>query len=153
MKTILAPIDFSAASEHALDAAVDLARSNKARLLVLHVVQPPVVMSEYGPAIANSAELMVASEKAAVTQLARVSTRVKQRGVKVATAKSIGASASVILDHAKKSRADFIVMGSHRHNAFYDLIVGSTTHLVLQKAPCPVLIVPPSGKKSKRGKK
>jgi nucleotide-binding universal stress UspA family protein len=34
-------------------------------------------------------------------------------------------------------------MGSHGHNAFYDLLVGTTTHGVLRKATCPVVIVPP----------
>jgi nucleotide-binding universal stress UspA family protein len=35
------------------------------------------------------------------------------------------------------------VMGSHGHTAFYDLLVGSTTHAVLKRAKCPVVIVPP----------
>jgi len=30
-------------------------------------------------------------------------------------------------------------MGTHGHGAIYDLLVGSTTHGVLEKAPCPVL--------------
>jgi nucleotide-binding universal stress UspA family protein len=33
-------------------------------------------------------------------------------------------------------------MGSHGHTALYDLLVGSTTHQVLRKAKCPVVIVP-----------
>jgi len=35
------------------------------------------------------------------------------------------------------------VMGSHGHTALYDLLLGSTTHGVLFRAPCPVVIVPP----------
>jgi len=34
------------------------------------------------------------------------------------------------------------VLGSHGHTAFYDLLVGSTTHGILLRAKCPVLIVP-----------
>jgi len=34
------------------------------------------------------------------------------------------------------------VVGSHGHGAFYDLLVGSTTHGLLLRASCPVLIVP-----------
>jgi Zn-dependent M28 family amino/carboxypeptidase len=43
---------------------------------------------------------------------------------------------------AEKHDADFIVMGSHGHTAFYDLLVGSTTHGVLMRSKCPVVIVP-----------
>jgi nucleotide-binding universal stress UspA family protein len=38
-------------------------------------------------------------------------------------------------------------MGSHGHTAFYDLLVGSTTHGVLMRANCPVVIVPPEKKR------
>jgi nucleotide-binding universal stress UspA family protein len=47
-----------------------------------------------------------------------------------------------ILDHAKQVSADYLVMGSHGHTALYDLLVGSTTHGVLLRAPCPVVITP-----------
>ncbi len=47
-----------------------------------------------------------------------------------------------ILEAARICEADYIVMGSHGHNAFYDLLVGTTTHGVMRKAPCPVVIVP-----------
>jgi nucleotide-binding universal stress UspA family protein len=47
-----------------------------------------------------------------------------------------------ILDQAARVSADYVVMGSHGHTALYDLLVGSTTHGVLLRAPCPVVITP-----------
>ncbi|MEO8353471.1 MAG: universal stress protein, partial [Chthoniobacteraceae bacterium] len=38
--------------------------------------------------------------------------------------------------------ADMIVMGSHGHGSFYELLVGSVTSGVLRDARCPVLVVP-----------
>ena len=35
----------------------------------------------------------------------------------------------------------------------YDLLVGSTTHGVLLRAPCPVVIVPPKDRKSEKTKR
>jgi nucleotide-binding universal stress UspA family protein len=58
-----------------------------------------------------------------------------------------GHPSAQILDQARRLRADYIVLGSHGHNAIYDLLVGSTAHTVLQKAPCPVVIVPPAPRK------
>jgi len=63
-----------------------------------------------------------------------------------------GAPAPLILAQAESEKADYIVMGSHGHTALYDLVVGSTTHQVLRKARCPVMIVPPPVKKAARRK-
>ena len=38
--------------------------------------------------------------------------------------------------------ADFIVLGSHGRGAMHDLLVGSTAHMVIRKAPCPIVLVP-----------
>ena len=53
MKTILTPVDFSAISKAVVKSAAELARSLNARLILMHVVQPPVITSEYGAVIAN----------------------------------------------------------------------------------------------------
>jgi len=65
----------------------------------------------------------------------------------IQTVQRTGAPAPLILEQAEKENADYIVMGSHGPTAFYDLLVGSTTHQVLRKSPCPVMIVPPPIKK------
>jgi nucleotide-binding universal stress UspA family protein len=63
-----------------------------------------------------------------------------------------GAPIGLIVEQAKKLEADYIVMGSHGHSAFYDLLVGSTTHGVLKRAKCPVVIVPPQKAKNAKRK-
>ncbi|MFN2624413.1 MAG: universal stress protein [Chthoniobacterales bacterium] len=55
-----------------------------------------------------------------------------------------------MVEQAEACGADYIVMGSHGHTALYELLVGSTTHNVLMKASCPVVIVPPEKKKPKK---
>lgn len=47
-----------------------------------------------------------------------------------------------ILEAARDSNADLIVMGSHGKGGFERLALGSVTEKVLRKAPCPVLVVP-----------
>ncbi|MGZ3301815.1 MAG: universal stress protein [Isosphaeraceae bacterium] len=51
IKTILHPTDFSKPSECALRFACALARDYQARLLLLHVVEPPVYYGELGMAV------------------------------------------------------------------------------------------------------
>lgn len=138
MKTILAPIDFSPASNAVVAQATALAQTIQARLVLLSVVQPPVISSDYGPLVENIA----AAERSAAERLEKIRTHVAGDALAVETELAGGAPVQAIVDAAARFGADFIVMGSHGHNALYDLVIGSTTHGVLKRAKCPVIIIP-----------
>lgn len=87
-------------------------------------------------------ELSTAAEKSAVEKLRALAHHCAKRDVRVTTVQRTGIPVAAIIAKAISTRATYIVMGSHGHGAMYDLLVGSTTHGVLKKAPCPVLIVP-----------
>jgi len=150
MKTILTPVDFSSATAHVIQAAVELANSGSGEIVLLHVVQPPMVTSDYGLALENVQEIFAVSEKAASRQLAHLADNLRKKGVPARVIQVSGAPVPNIVETAAKVRANYVVMGSHGHTALYDLIVGSTTHGVLKKATCPVLVVPPKRKGSKK---
>jgi nucleotide-binding universal stress UspA family protein len=147
MKTILAAVDSSTMRDAVVNEAMALARGGAGRIVLLSIVQPPVLTSEYAPVVENFTELIVAGQKAAATLLANVRGRITAEGIAVETVQADGAPVSHILEQAQKHSADYIVMGSHGHTAFYDLLVGSTTHGVLMRASCPVVIVPPKKKR------
>jgi nucleotide-binding universal stress UspA family protein len=152
MKTILAPVDFSEVTNAVTDAASLLARAIGARIVILSIVQPPVITSDYSPMVEDIGEIIDAREKAVGRQLTRLATRLKAPSLVVETVRLTGNSTTLILDYAKKNDVDYIIMGSHGHTALYDLIVGSTTHQVLKQATCPVMIVPRPMKKAARRK-
>lgn len=52
-----------------------------------------------------------------------------------------GSPAQVVLKVAKEINADLIIMGSHRHTAIGDAMLGTTTHKVLHSTTTPVLVV------------
>lgn len=141
MKTILVPIDFSPVSGAVVKEAAALARSLDGRVVLLTVVQTPVVVTEYAGMI-NVAELTAAGEKNAARQLERIADELKAQFIKAESVQATGAPVPLILEQAEQNEADYIVMGSHGHTAFYELLVGSTTHGVLMRAKCPVIIVP-----------
>lgn len=147
MKTILTPIDFSSVSDAVIDAARVLARACGGRIVIVSVAQPPVITSDYGPMLENIGEIIAASEKTIARQLKHLAAKIEKPDLPIQTVQLTGAPAPLILEQAEKENADYIVMGSHGHTAFYDLLVGSTTHQVLRKSPCPVMIVPPPIKK------
>lgn len=152
MKTILAAVDSSSISDSVVDQAAALATGSQARVVLLTVVQPPVITSEYAPMIENLAEITAAGEKAAAQQLGRMQERLQAAEIPAVTVQRTGGPVAHILQQAEEHHADYIVMGSHGHTAFYDLLVGSTTHGVLLRAPCPVVIVPPKEKHGRRSR-
>lgn len=153
MKTILTPIDFSGITESVVAEATALAQAQKGRIILVNIIQPPIITAEYAPYLENIAEIISVSERTVAKQLARLEMRLKDDGVACETLMFNGDPVKIILDQARELEADYIVMGSHGHTAFYDLLVGSTTHGVLLKAPCPVLIVPAPKKKSAKARK
>jgi nucleotide-binding universal stress UspA family protein len=144
LKTIVAPVDFSSATDAVVAEAARLAAAMQAQVVLLSIIQPPVITSEYAPLMENMAEITAAGEKAAAKHLGRLQDALQQQNVPSETVQLNGAPIQHIIEQAKKFAADYIVMGSHGHTALYDLLVGSTTHGVLLRATCPVMIVPPS---------
>lgn len=142
MKTLLVPVDFSAVTNAVVRAACDLAKAVGGRLVLLHVLVPPVVVDVYGLGQEMLAETVAASEQITTRKLRALARACTQRRVPVRAVQRQGAPVKEILAAAKRLRVDGIVLGTHGHGAAYDLIVGSTTTGVLRKAPCPVLVVP-----------
>jgi len=155
MKTILAPIDFSSASNAVIKVALALARAHDARLVLLHIVQPPVLISEYGAIMTNIQEIVAISERTSAKELAKRERSLKRSaGIPVEVLQATGAPVASIIAQAKQVKADYIVVGSHGHSALYDLFAGSTASGLIRRAPCPVVVVPPATpkKKAKSGK-
>jgi nucleotide-binding universal stress UspA family protein len=48
MKTILAPIDFSSATETVVEEAANLARAMEGKVVLLTVLQPPAITNDHG---------------------------------------------------------------------------------------------------------
>jgi nucleotide-binding universal stress UspA family protein len=142
----LVPVDFSAVSEEIIDSAGDFARSFGGKMVLLHVIQPPIITSEYALPVEAVQESLVAGEQAAAAKLTVFSDNLKRAGLSAEAVVRQGPPVPAILEEADKSKADFIIMGSHGHGKFYDLLVGSTASGVIKGAKCGVVIMPHAGK-------
>jgi nucleotide-binding universal stress UspA family protein len=94
-------------------------------------------LSEYN-AIADNYSLQ--SAKNAVEEAAAIVHK-KRPKLSISTAAIEGPPKSVILEAAKKYRADLIVVGSHGHGAVAGFLLGSVSQAVSLHAPCSVEIV------------
>jgi nucleotide-binding universal stress UspA family protein len=153
MKTLLVSVDFSAATRAVIATAVELAKASDAQVILHHSLTPPIVTTEFGIGAEMVQETIEIAEKGARHQLQHLEDELTAKGLVVTRVLTAGPAAGQILELAARKKADMIVLGSHGHTAFYDLIVGGTTHAVLRKAPCPVLIVPRAVSKGAKRKK
>ena len=53
-----------------------------------------------------------------------------------------GNPSDVIIDVSEKNKIDLILMGTNGRNTISDYVIGSTTQNVIEKATCPVLVMP-----------
>ena len=110
MKTILAPVDFSGASDAVIAEAATLARALDARVVLLNIVQPPVLTAEYAPLLQDIAEITAAGEKNAARQLDKLEEKLKGEFVTVEGVHAVGAPIAHIIEQADKVDADYIVL-------------------------------------------
>ena len=69
-----------------------------------------------------------------------------ERGAAVVDAESLvedGDPVSVLLRVAAERGADLIVVGRRGAGGDPDLLLGSTSHQLAERAPCPLVIIPP----------
>ena len=144
MKTILVAVDLSAATVRVCAAAERLARSMGARLVIFHAVPAAPVLA-YGFDGFSAGEMVGyhrATRKASAHKMTALEHWFKKRWPNTKMALHDGPAPDNIVRAANRLRADYIVIGSHGHGAVYELLVGSTAHLVLKKSRCPVVLVP-----------
>ena len=132
IRTILHPTDFSERSQAALHVASSLARDEKARLIILHVL----------PAAPAHAEGIVQQEWNAYhdklwNRLQRLD--VPNSGIELERRLADGEPWQAILRVVQEERCDLIVMGTHGRTGVYRLLMGSVAEQVVRRATCPVL--------------
>ena len=147
MQTILVAIDFSPVSRRVIETAMMLARTVAGRVVLLHVVQPPMIVTDLAPLAGEALKFTAAVERGARQRLHRLQTRVSDGKVPVDTLCEQGSAVPLIVSCAKRLDAHYIVIGSHGHTALYELVVGGTASGVLKHAPCPVVVVPAQPKR------
>lgn len=120
-----------------IERAKQVADAFKAKLTLIHVIEH---LSNYGAAYGVSAGVDVEEElrKEAIKSMKKVGTNLKipQKRQLVL----VGPAKYIILEQAKKLKADLIVVGSHGRSGVR-LLLGSTSNAVLHGAKCDVLAV------------
>ncbi|MCB9897684.1 MAG: universal stress protein [Planctomycetes bacterium] len=141
-KRILCPVDFSEPSNTALEYAESLARTLKAELVVLHVIEPVLYPVAYG--LPASSPLLNVEEQArlgAEKHLAPIIEGIGKRGVEARSIVDTGTASLKIVQVAEQLEAGMVVMATHGLTGLKHMLLGSTTERVVRRCPCPVLTV------------
>ena len=136
---IVVPLDFSFSSLKALEFAADLAKPFAAELIVLFVVESVLyVVPNYGGGAAMQ-QMAIEQRRASERHLARIERRYARKGVRLRSIIQTGMPAEAIVELAKRSKADLIVMATHGRTGISRLLMGSVAERVVRTATCPVL--------------
>jgi len=139
IQSILVPIDFSDPSRKALDYAAIFARQFKAKLTLLHVVEPVATpdFATFPLSMENDESIQIARK-----QLEKVAASLRlPRGTVEKTLVRFGRSFHEITEAARTRRMDLIIISTHGYTGFKHALLGSTTERVVRHAPCLVLVV------------
>ena len=140
---ILVATDFSEASSAALLYGMNLARTYRAQLDVVHVVNDLAARMlpsyETIPDVGRVQTEMEAVARHALDALLAGEDRrlLRARAVLLTSAQT----GDRIVSYARDARADLIVMGTHGRTTVANFFMGSTAQHVVRSAPCPVLTV------------
>ena len=148
VRRILVPIDGSPPSRRGLEEAIMLAKDQRARIGLLHVIDESIVTRTFDGTTYMPAgyidDFMRSLTSGGKKLLARAEAKVRAGRVKVDTAllETVGRRvADVIVAQARKWRADVIVLGTHGRGGLSRVVLGSDAELVVRESPVPVLLV------------
>jgi nucleotide-binding universal stress UspA family protein len=145
-RRILVAVDGSAASSKGLREALRLAKAERARIFIVHVVDeyPAFAALDGMMAGAPGADLVSWLREGGKRVLAKAKALAEKSRVPVKTIlrEMIGGpAASPIVREARKQRADLIVLGTHGRRGVRRLVLGSDAEQVVRTASVPVLLV------------
>ncbi|CAN5629704.1 universal stress protein [soil metagenome] len=146
MKTILCPTDFSKSSENAVMYAVELAKVNKSKIILMHAYETPVI---YTDVTVTGVQLdYEVFRDTAMKQLKKFYTKILEsvKNIPFELVLQQGLPSARTSEIAIEKKVDMIVMASTSTTTVQRFLIGSNASRVLRDATCMVMVVPPKAK-------
>lgn len=144
-RKILVPLDGSPRAESVVPVAMRIAASQKAEVVLVHVVPAPEII-RMGPLDAETSELerrvIDHNQRTATAYLDRLRARVSHSGSRVRARVVSGGSVRTSLEQLiREEQADLVVMSAHGQTGRTNSACGSVTEYSLSHATVPLLVV------------
>ncbi len=143
-KKILVPLDGSELAKKALEEAEKLAKCFGAEIILFQVVP---FMPIYGsPELVTPLIVDEKQKEVAEKYLANVAEELEKKALKVTRMVRTGQQVALeIIDYAKESGADLMVMCTHGRSGITRWMLGSVAQKVLVRAETPILLIRSKG--------
>ncbi len=148
IKRVLVPTDFSENARSALELALQLARTFRAKIVLLHVFEMPAAAAQ------NVYHLLSKDLEESRLEIYRLLKSACEEALADLVRQFSGTEAPIrplliergvpfedVILTARELAVDLIVMGTHGRTAIPHLLIGSVAEKVVRHAPCPVLTV------------
>ncbi len=138
-RTILVPVDFTEASDAAIDHALKLAEDLGASVVLVHVLE-----QTYAEGFLDTPAKTALREEALASAKKRLDATIRKRGRCLAPIERVviaGKPEYEILNLAEDLNVDLIVLGRRRMNLLGRWLFGSVSKDILDVANCPVVLV------------
>ncbi|MGZ3903510.1 MAG: universal stress protein [Bacteroidia bacterium] len=145
MKTILVPTDFSANAAKALDYTIEIAKKEPVKIILLHAFRANYptdyrfiaydVITDTSDSARKESDRLLAEFSKQITAHEEINTDFECVSVE-------NFAFDAILETVKKKNVDLIIMGTKGAGGLKQAILGSIASRVIEKAPCPVIVIP-----------
>ena len=143
-KKILVPLDGSELAQRALVQAEQMAKGFGSEIILFEVVR---FMPIYGsPELVTPLIIDEKQRESVERYLTRIAGELKEKGFKVSTMVKTGQQVALeIIDFAKESGVDLIIMCTHGRSGITRWVLGSVALKVLTRAETPILLIRAKG--------
>jgi nucleotide-binding universal stress UspA family protein len=152
-RRILVPLDGSVGSERALELAADLSEASPGSAVGLMMAVSPhyLVFPEFGAGVIGP-EVTDAVQRGEYAReyLATLEARLASRGIESAAVVDVAADAArAIIEEARRTRADVIVIATRGRGGVPRMVIGSVADKVIRASEQPVLVCRSTGRASR----
>jgi nucleotide-binding universal stress UspA family protein len=155
MRTALAFVDFSDSTIAVVRTACAVAGPMGMKLIFMHVSTPDA--ESEGPRLRAdvSREAVAAEMHRYRRELQFFANESNKLGIKsswmlVRGRSNRGNPIPKMISELKRLKPDLIVLGTHQHGRLFEALFGSTSTRVIRSANCPILLVPPINRATRR---
>jgi nucleotide-binding universal stress UspA family protein len=142
-RKILVGCDFSDDAETAFQYGLSLAQEFQSKLVLAHVIAPPIYLDLNHPVVSMDIDNHEELEKRLNDKLSAMIPDEVYDWCSPDMVLLSGQPYAELVRYAEDQAVDLMVLGARGYNLVEKLFVGSTTDRVVRRAPCPVLSVRP----------
>ena len=142
MKLIIIPTDFSPVAHNAMLYGLEMAKKVKASVMLLHVYNVPVSITEV-PALLVSVDEIREDAETRLGRLKEEAEKIVGLDLKIYTETRLGNTTEELDSICNKTNPFAVVMGTKGATGVDRVLFGSTTLSVIKHITSPVIVVPP----------